>query len=179
MNGCAPKAAKTPIQRVISLSIYQYSFNSVYRHITNKEETMKVTSKLKTIGLAIALGAFTSACSQETVNDTNAAIDEAQTELGDEAIDANSELNEFEAWVNNNTGRAENATAEEWAELRAEYERRETALEAKSADWDDNTRQEWEEVKADWNEMENKVQTRLGNIGDIDVDIDVERESNQ
>lgn len=136
---------------------------------------MKVTSKFKTIGLAFALGAFTTACSQEAVNDTNAEIDEAQTELGNEAIDANNDIDEFEAWVNTNIDRAETATAEEWAELKTEYERREAELEVKSADWDDNTRQEWEELKAEWNEMENKVQSRLGNIEDVDV----ERENNQ
>ncbi|WP_161888826.1 hypothetical protein [Pontibacter russatus] len=140
---------------------------------------MKVTSKFRTIGLAFAIGALTAACSQESVNETNAEIDEAQTELGSEAVDANNDLDEFEAWVDSNAERAETATEEEWAELSTEYDRREAELEAKSADWDDNTRQEWEELKANWNEMENKVQTRLGNIEDVDVDVDVERENNQ
>ena len=140
---------------------------------------MKVISKFKTIGLALTLGAFMTACNQEAVNETNTEIDEAQTELGNEAIDANNDIDEFEAWVTTNSERAETATKEEWAELRTEYERREAELDARSADWDENTRQEWEELKADWNEMENKVQTRLGNIEDVDVDVDVQRENNQ
>lgn len=149
----------------------------MYLITTNMYSTMKVTSKFNMIGLALAIGALTTACSQERVNDTNAEIDEAQTELGNEAIDANNDIEEFEAWVNTNAERAETATAEEWAEIRTEYDRREAELEVNSADWDENTRQEWEELRADWNEVENKVQSRLGNIEDVDVDVDVEREN--
>lgn len=139
---------------------------------------MKVTSKFKAIGFAFLLGAFTVACNQETVNDTNEGIDEAQTELGNEAVEANRDLDEFEAWVQENSRRAETATREEWAETRAEYKRREAELEAESANWDEKTRREWEELKTDWNETENKIQQRLGEIEDVDVDVNVERQNN-
>ena len=133
---------------------------------------MKVTSKYRTLGIAFMLGAFTVACNQETVNDTNEGIDEAQTELGNEAVEANRDLDEFEAWVQDRTRRAETATKEEWVETRAEYKRREAEFETKNANWDEETRREWEELKANWNETENKIQQRLGDIEDVDVDVD-------
>ncbi len=139
---------------------------------------MKVTSKFKTVGIAFALGAFTVACNQETVNDTNSEIDEAQTEMTHENMDAKNEINEFEAWVETNANKAETASEEEWLETRREYKRREAELDAKSSTWDEETRQGWENVKEDWNKAENKVQERLGDIKDIDVDVDVTKEKN-
>ena len=39
---------------------------------------MKIVSKFRTIGFALAIGLFTFACNQETQNETNAEVDEAQ-----------------------------------------------------------------------------------------------------
>lgn len=139
---------------------------------------MKITSKFKTIGFALLLGSFMFACSQETQNETNAEIDEAQAEMSEENMEARANYNDFEAWVNTNTERAETVTAEEYREMRTEYNRREAELEAEAATWDDETRRAWEETKADWNEFENKVQQRLGEIDDIDVDVEVKKEKN-
>ncbi|MHA6248944.1 hypothetical protein ACXYMU_13455 [Pontibacter sp. CAU 1760] len=137
---------------------------------------MKVTSKFKTIGMALALGAFTVACSQETVEDTNNAVDEAQVEMSEENMEANNNLREFDAWVDNNANRAETMTEEEFREARTEYRRREAEFERESATWDDETKREWEEMKRSWNDLENSVQRRLGNIEDVDVDVNVEKE---
>ncbi|SFH29183.1 hypothetical protein [Pontibacter chinhatensis] len=143
---------------------------------------MEITSKFKTIGYAFILGAFMFACSQETQNETNAEVNEAQTEMNaeiDEAeMETNTAYNDFSAWVDTNTERAETVTKDEYREMRAEYKRREAEVEAESSTWDDETRQAWENTKAEWNEFENKVQKRLGKIDDIDVDVDVNRDNN-
>lgn len=150
---------------------------------------MKIVSKFRTIGFALAIGLFTFACNQETQNETNAEVDEAQTELSEENAEANAELNEagaeanqeydeFSGWVKTNTEKAETVTADEYREMRAEYNRKEAEFEAESSTWDEETRREWEETKAEWNEFENKVQKRLGKIDDIDVDVDINRDNN-
>lgn len=150
---------------------------------------MKIISGIKTIGLAIAIGVFTFACSQDTQNETNAEVDEAQTEMSEANVEMNDEMDElgndmnrgyedFSGWVQTNTTKAENITADEYRELRAEYNRRETELEAEASTWDDATRRQWEETKADWKRFEDKVQKRLGKIDDIDVDVDVNRRNN-
>ncbi|WP_162052007.1 hypothetical protein [Pontibacter pamirensis] len=139
---------------------------------------MNFRSTYKSIAFASLLGTFTAACSQETANDVNQGINEAQTEVTNESVEANRDIEEFEAWVQDRSGRAETATKEEWAETRAEYRRREAELEAESADWDQETRQAWDELKADWNETENTVRERLGEIDDVEVDVDVERQNN-
>lgn len=136
---------------------------------------MKIQSKFKTLGLALALGVFTFACSQEAQRETNEEVDEAQAEMNEMGNDINREYDEFSTWVTTNTERAETVTAEEYREMRAEYNRRSAELEAESSTWDEETRREWEETKADWNQFENKVQARLGKIDDVDVDVDVEK----
>lgn len=139
---------------------------------------MEIISKFKTVSMALAIGSFMFACSQETQNETNEEVNEAQAEMSEANMEAKSTYDEFATWVNTSTERAENVTADEYREMRAEYKRREAEMEAKSADWDDETRQEWEETKASWNDFENKVQERLGEIDDIDVDVDVNRDGN-
>ncbi|WP_439881677.1 hypothetical protein ACSX1A_00685 [Pontibacter sp. MBLB2868] len=136
---------------------------------------MKIQSKFKTIGLALAVGFFSYGCSQEAQNETNEVVDETQAELSDANVEANREFDDFALWVNTNTERAETVTADEYREMRAEYNRREAELEAESSTWDDETKREWEETKSEWNDFENKVQQRLGNIDDVDVDVDVEK----
>lgn len=118
------------------------------------------------------------ACSQETQNETNEEVNEVQTEMSDANMEARSSYDEFDAWVTTNTERAEAVTEDEYREMRTEYRRREAELEAESANWDEETRREWEETKAEWNDFENKVQERLGEIDDVDVDVDVNRENN-
>ncbi|GAB3535324.1 hypothetical protein GCM10027443_24160 [Pontibacter brevis] len=123
------------------------------------------------------------ACSQETNRDVNEEINEAQMEAPDRSAEVNydagnRDIEEFEAWVQDKSSRAETATKEEWAETRAEFRRREAEMEAKSANWDDKAKREWEKLKADWNEVENKARQRLGEIEDIDVNVDVERRNN-
>jgi pyruvate/2-oxoacid:ferredoxin oxidoreductase beta subunit len=142
---------------------------------------MNIQSKLKTIGFAFAIAIFGFACNTETRNDTNEAIDEAQRDVTAGTVEADREVsqeyNEFTTWVNTNTRRADNVTADEYREMRAEYKRREAEINAETANWDDETRREWEETKREWNEFENNVQKRLGKIDDIDVDVDVKRDN--
>ncbi|MBC5993283.1 hypothetical protein [Pontibacter cellulosilyticus] len=139
---------------------------------------MEIASKFKTIGLSLALGIFIFACSQEAQNETNQEIDEAQVEMTEAGDEMNREFDEFSTWVNTNVERSETVTADEYREMRTEYNRRSAELEAESSTWDEETRREWEATKADWNEFENKVQTRLGRIDDVDVDVDVNRDNN-
>lgn len=139
--------------------------------------TMNIPQKFKTISLALALGTFTFACSQDTTTETNEEINEAQGELNEANMEARTAYDDFDAWVTTNTERAETVTADEYREMRTEYQRREAELEAEAETWDDETRREWEETKAQWNEFENSVQERLGQIDDIDVDVDVQREN--
>ncbi len=157
----------------INISFFPYKLLN-----TNNYTTMEITSKIKTIGFALALGSFMFACSQETQNETNAEVNEAQAEMTEENMEARSSYDDFEAWVNTNTDRAETVTEDEYREMRTEYKRREAEVEAESSTWDDETRQAWEKTKADWNEFENKVQQRLGEVDDIDVDVDVKRDNN-
>jgi hypothetical protein len=133
---------------------------------------MKMYNKFKTTGLALSMGLFVFACNTETQNETNQEVDEAQVEMTETNRDANREIEEFDSWVSTNTERAENVTAEEYREMRTEYARREAELEAKSANWDDETRRTWKNTKQEWEEFENGVKKRLG---DIDVDVDVDR----
>lgn len=142
---------------------------------------MKVTSKHKTIGFALVLGVFSFACNQEPTTDVNEGINAAQMEamdVNEEALEARRDFKEFETWAQDKLNRAETATREEWAGIRAEYQRRRAELEEKRADWDEETREEWEELEAQWDEAENKIRQRLGNIDDVDVDVDVERQNN-
>lgn len=147
---------------------------------------MKITSTYRTLSFAVLLGACTFACSQETNSNVNEEINEAQMEAPDRpaevsldtSTEANQDIEEFETWVQEQSQRAETATREEWAEIRSEYQRRRAELEAESANWDQEARQEWEELKADWNKVENKARERLGNIDDIDVDVDIQRQNN-
>ena len=80
---------------------------------------------------------------------------------GDTRQGANREFEEFSAWVDTTSQRAETATEEEWNEMQGEYNRRATELETRSADWDDRTKAEWEEVQARWQETTGRVQTRF------------------
>ncbi|MDX5420739.1 MAG: hypothetical protein LPK07_09670 [Hymenobacteraceae bacterium] len=139
---------------------------------------MEFTSKLKTIGLALGIGFFTFACSQETQNEVNEGVNETQTEMSEANMEARRSVDDFDAWVTTNTERAETVTEDEYREMRSEYQRREAELERESANWDAETRRAWEETKADWEQFENRVQERLGNIEDVDVDVDVQRENN-
>lgn len=138
---------------------------------------MKIQSKFKTIGFAVAIGLFSVSCSQEAQNETNEVVDETQADLNEANVDANRDYDEFALWVETNSERAETVTADEFREMRTEYNRREAELERESANWDEETKREWEQTKADWNQFENKVQERLGNIDDVDVDVDVNKEN--
>lgn len=135
-------------------------------------------NRFRTIGMTLAIGLFTFACGPETQNENNEVIDETQAEVSDANMEANAELNDFDAWVTTNAARAETVTEDEYREMRTEYERREAEFEAESSTWDEATRREWEETKAEWNEFENSVQRRLGDIEGIDVDVDVNRDNN-
>ncbi|MFD2513651.1 hypothetical protein ACFSRY_07215 [Pontibacter locisalis] len=138
---------------------------------------MKMQSKFKTIGLALFISMFGFGCSQEVQDETNEVVDETQAELNEANVEANREYDEFSAWVTTNAERAETVTADEFREMRTEYNRREAELERESANWDVETRREWEETKADWARFEERVQQRLGNVEDVDVDVDIEREN--
>lgn len=74
---------------------------------------------------------------------------------------ANRDFQEFADWVEENSLRAETATEEEWNEMDAEYNRRATELEKKSAEWDDKTKAEWDELNDRWYETEGKAETRF------------------
>lgn len=93
--------------------------------------------------LACLLAAFMIACTSETRQG------------------ANREFEEFSAWVDENSQRAETATEEEWNEMQAEYNRRATEIEKRSADWDDRTKAEWEEVQTRWQETSGRAETRF------------------
>lgn len=125
--------------------------------------------------MALTVSALTFACNTETRNETNREVEEVEVEMSETGVEVEREYDDFAAWVDENSTRAENATEEEWRELKAEYKRREAELDAKSDTWDDDARRGWEDVKARWNRTENKVQERLGNI---DVDVDVNRKKN-
>ncbi|WP_114781374.1 hypothetical protein [Botryobacter ruber] len=137
---------------------------------------MEILAKLKTVTYALMIGVFMFACSQETREETNAEIDEMQTEATDAAVETDREYNDFEVWVNENEAKAETATEQEWAELNAEYDRREAELEARSSTWDEETKREWNELKGRWERTENKVQERLRGVEDVDVDVDVHKD---
>lgn len=132
-------------------------------------------NKFKTTGIALAIGAVTFACNSETQNEANREIDETQVEMTETNTEANRSVDEFNNWVATNTERSENMTADEYREMRAEYKRREAELEAESANWDADTRRAWDETKKEWKDFENSIQKRLG---DIDVDVDVNRDNN-
>ena len=136
---------------------------------------MNIKSNLKTLGMALTVSAFTFACNSETRTETNSEIDEAQVEMNETGVEAEREYNDFAAWVEDQSSRAETATEEEWREMKAEYNRREAELDAKSDTWDDKAKGEWKEVKDSWKRTEDKVQKR---IGDVDVDVDVNRRNN-
>jgi hypothetical protein len=136
---------------------------------------MKLKSKFKLAGLAFAISLMGFGCTQENQRDANEVVDETQAEMNDAGAEVSREYNEFSTWVNTKTERADNVTAEEYREMRAEYRRREAELERESSTWDDETRRAWKKTKADWNDFENKVQRRLGNIEDVDVDVDVKK----
>ncbi|WP_347158277.1 hypothetical protein [Pontibacter chitinilyticus] len=131
---------------------------------------MKTVTRFKTIGIALTLGLFTVACNQEARQDTNEAIDDAQVETTDAVADAdaNTNLEDFSNWVHTNTEKAETATADEWRDIDAEYNRREAELDVNSDTWDEKTKQEWQELKDDWKETKAKADKRL----DVDVDVD-------
>lgn len=74
---------------------------------------------------------------------------------------ANREFEEFSAWVDENSQRADTATEEEWSELQAEYNRRATELETRRPDWDEKTRAEWEQVQTRWQETAGRAETRF------------------
>ncbi|ARS34071.1 hypothetical protein [Pontibacter actiniarum] len=142
---------------------------------------MEIISKFKTVGFALALGTFMFACDQNTGTGTNdEAVETVEGDLDEAHMEARRTYDDFDAWVTTNSERAETVTADEFREMRTEYNRRESELERESANWDEATRREWEETKNEWNDFENKVQERLGNIEDVDVDVDanVERENN-
>jgi hypothetical protein len=70
-------------------------------------------------------------------------------------------VGEFSDWVSRNASRAENATQEEWQEIKAEYNRREAELDTKSNTWDDKAKGEWRELKDSWKRTEEKAEARL------------------
>jgi hypothetical protein len=104
---------------------------------------MKFSKDIKIWALICLLAAFVMGCD------------------GDTRQGANREFEEFSAWVDENSQRADTATEEEWSELQAEYNRRATELETRSADWDDRTKAEWEEVQTRWQETTGRTETRF------------------
>lgn len=133
---------------------------------------MEISSTIKSIGVAFAVGAFMFACTQETQNETNAELNEAQTEMGAATDEAQAEMNEagdelneagdeMAIWTDENETRAETATEEEWEQMKADYKKREAEVEAKSADWDEDQRSRWQKVKDRYKKTEDKVQARF------------------
>jgi hypothetical protein len=108
-----------------------------------EQKTMKFINNLKTYLLICLLAAFVMACNTETRQG------------------ANREFEEFTAWMEENSSRADTATEEEWSELQAEYNRRATELEKRNTEWDDRQRAEWEETQARWQETVGRVETRF------------------
>ncbi|WP_299703915.1 hypothetical protein [uncultured Pontibacter sp.] len=74
---------------------------------------------------------------------------------------ASRDFEEFSAWVDTTSQRAETATEEEWNEMQTEYNRRATELETRSADWDEKTKGEWEEMQTRWQETVGRAETRF------------------
>jgi hypothetical protein len=104
---------------------------------------MKFSKNIKNLMLLWLMTGFVMACDGETRQG------------------ANREFEEFSAWVDTTSQRAETATEEEWNEMNAEYHRRATELETRSADWDDRTKAEWEEVQTRWQETTGRTETRF------------------
>jgi Skp family chaperone for outer membrane proteins len=114
---------------------------------------MKFYKSIKTLVLVWLMAAFVMACSSETRHS------------------ANREFDEFSAWVDSTSLRAETATEEEWNEMQAEYNRRATELEKRKADWDDKSKAEWEEVQTRWQETVGKAEARF-RASEEDMDAD-------
>jgi hypothetical protein len=104
---------------------------------------MKFSKYIKTLMLIWLAAAFVMGCNVETRQG------------------ASRDFEEFSAWVDTTSQRAETATEEEWNEINAEYNRRATELETRSADWDDKTKAEWEEVQNRWQETTGRTETRF------------------
>ncbi|WP_245868899.1 hypothetical protein [Pontibacter ramchanderi] len=98
---------------------------------------------IKSCALACLLACLVMACTSETRHS------------------ANREVEEFSAWVDENSKRAETATEEEWNEMEAEYNYKATEIEKRSADWDDQTKAEWEKVRTQWQETVGRANTRF------------------
>ncbi|WP_299985335.1 hypothetical protein [uncultured Pontibacter sp.] len=118
---------------------------------------MKFNKNIKTWLLACLLAGFVMACSSETRHS------------------ANRDVEEFSAWVDENSTRAETATEEEWNEMEAEYNRRATEIEKRSADWDDQTKAEWEKVQTQWQETVGRSETRF-RASEVEPEFDTEQE---
>ncbi|MFD2248114.1 hypothetical protein [Pontibacter ruber] len=106
---------------------------------------MKIITNLKVTGLILLIGACITACEPDTRQE------------------ANRDVQELKAWVDQNSKRAETATQEEWNEMKEEYNQQTAELEKKSAEWDEDAKKEWEQLKTRWNETENKAEARLRN----------------
>jgi hypothetical protein len=122
---------------------------------------MKATLKIKSLGIALALGTFVFACDQETRRETNAETTELRDDANKAIIEAENEVGEFSAWVDRNASRAENATREEWQEIKAEFKRQEAELDARSNTWDEKAKAEWRELKDSWKRTEERAEARL------------------